>query len=434
MSNFKTGAVAAAFALTANAAFAETEITWWHAMGGALGETVNQIAKDFNASQDDYKITPVFKGTYEETLTAGIAAFRAGEQPNILQVFDAGAATVISAKGATVPVQDLLTSNGVAFDINDYISGVRYFYADSDGKMIGMPFNSSSPVMYFNEQAMETAGVTPPKTWEEFQTVTAPALKDAGYTPLSQSHLPWIFTENFMSRHDLPFATNNNGYDGKDTKILVNNDAIKAHFTAVQEWKENGLFEWYGTGWGDNQTPFEEGKVAIWLGSSGSFGGLSKKDLPFTFSATYLPYWEAVTKEPKQTFIGGASLFAMAGHDAAENKATAAFFDFLTSAETQYFWHKETGYVPITEAAYEMAKADGHYDRMPAAEVGIRQLSLPAGENTKGYRMGFYVQIRDVMNREYGRILTGETSVEDAFNAIEIEANALLAKFAKTQS
>ena len=434
MSNFKTGAVAAAFALTANAAFAETEITWWHAMGGALGETVNQIAKDFNASQDDYKITPVFKGTYEETLTAGIAAFRAGEQPNILQVFDAGAATVISAKGATVPVQDLLTSNGVAFDINDYISGVRYFYADSDGKMIGMPFNSSSPVMYFNEQAMETAGVTPPKTWEEFQTVTAPALKDAGYTPLSQSHLPWIFTENFMSRHDLPFATNNNGYDGKDTKILVNNDAIKAHFTAVQEWKENGLFEWYGTGWGDNQTPFEEGKVAIWLGSSGSFGGLSKKDLPFTFSATYLPYWEAVTKEPKQTFIGGASLFAMAGHDAAENKATAAFFDFLTSAETQYFWHKETGYVPITEAAYEMAKADGHYDRMPAAEVGIRQLSLPAGENTKGYRMGFYVQIRDVMNREYGRILTGETSVEDAFNAIEKEANALLAKFAKTQS
>ncbi|MFV1442733.1 MULTISPECIES: extracellular solute-binding protein [unclassified Phaeobacter] len=428
-----TFTTAATLAFAANAAFAETEITWWHAMGGALGDTVNQIASDFNASQDEYKITPVFKGTYEETLTAGIAAFRAGEQPNVMQVFDAGAATVIGAKGATIPVQDLLANNGVEFDINDYIAGVRYFYADSDGKMIGMPFNSSTPIMYYNIQALEKAGVTAPKTWEEFQTVTAPALKEAGYTALSQSHLPWIFTENFHSRHNLPFATNNNGYDGADTQILVNNDAIKAHFTAVTDWQKNGYFEWFGTGWGDNQTPFEEGKVAMWLGSSGSFGGLSKKDLPFDFSATMLPYWEAVTTEPTQTFIGGASLFAMAGHDAEENKATAAFFDFLTSAEVQYFWHKETGYVPITEAAYEMAKADGHYDRAPAAEVGIQQLSLAAGDNTKGYRMGFYVQIRDVMNREYGRILTGETSVEDAFNAIESEANNLLARFAKTQ-
>ncbi|MFV1493742.1 extracellular solute-binding protein [Phaeobacter sp. JH18-32] len=428
-----TFTTAATLAFAANAAFAETEITWWHAMGGALGDTVNQIASDFNASQDEYKITPVFKGTYEETLTAGIAAFRAGEQPNVMQVFDAGAATVIGAKGATIPVQDLLANNGVEFDINDYIAGVRYFYADSDGKMIGMPFNSSTPIMYYNIQALEKAGVTAPKTWEEFQTVTAPALKEAGYTALSQSHLPWIFTENFHSRHNLPFATNNNGYDGVDTQILVNNDAIKAHFTAVTDWQKNGYFEWFGTGWGDNQTPFEEGKVAMWLGSSGSFGGLSKKDLPFDFSATMLPYWEAVTTEPTQTFIGGASLFAMAGHDAEENKATAAFFDFLTSAEVQYFWHKETGYVPITEAAYEMAKADGHYDRAPAAEVGIQQLSLAAGDNTKGYRMGFYVQIRDVMNREYGRILTGETSVEDAFKAIESEANNLLARFAKTQ-
>lgn len=424
---------ATAATLLSNTAYAETEITWWHAMGGALGETVNQISEDFNASQADYKITPVFKGTYEETLTSGIAAFRAGEQPNILQVFDAGAATVIGAKGATIPIQDLLVDNGVEFNIEDYISGVRYFYADSDGKMIGMPFNSSSPIMYFNVDALKAAGVTAPKTWEEFQETTAPALKKSGYTALSQSHLPWIFTENFMSRHDLPFATNNNGYDGVDTKILVNNDAIKAHFTALTNWQEEGYFEWFGTGWSDNQTPFEEGKVAIWLGSSGSFGGLSKKDLPFEFSATYLPYWEAVTTEPKQTFIGGAALFAMAGKTAEENAATSAFFEFLTSPETQYFWHRETGYVPITEAAYALAKSDGHYVKSPAAEVGILQLSLPAGENTRGYRMGFYVQIRDVMNREYGRILTGETTVEDAFQNIETEANKLLSRFARTQ-
>ncbi|WP_170785897.1 extracellular solute-binding protein [Ruegeria lacuscaerulensis] len=433
MTKLTFSATAAALAFTATATFAETEITWWHAMGGQLGETVNKIAEDFNASQDDYKITPVYKGSYEETLTAGIAAFRAGEQPNVMQVFDAGAATVIGAKGATIPVQDLLADNGVNFDINDYIAGVRYFYADSDGKMIGMPFNSSTPILYFNVDALEAAGVTPPKTWEEFQTTTAPALKDAGYIALSQSHLPWIFTENFMSRHNLPFATNNNGYDGIDTQILVNNDAIKAHFTAVTDWKDEGLFEWYGTGWGDNAKPFEEGKVAMWLGSSGSFGGLLQKDLPFEFSATELPYWEAVTAEPTQTFIGGAALFAMSGKSDDENKATAEFFRFLTAPETQYFWHQETGYVPITEAAYEVAKKDGHYDRFPAAEVGVNQLQAKAGDNTKGYRMGFYVQIRDIMNREYGRILTGETDIETAFKTIEKEANELLARFGKTQ-
>lgn len=425
---------AAALSVVANGAFAQTEISWWHAMGGALGETVNQIATDFNASQSEYKITPAFKGTYEEALTAGIAAFRAGEQPNILQVFDAGAATVIGAKGATVPVQDLLTENGVDFDINDYISGVRYFYADSDDKMIGMPFNSSSPIMYYNMQAMEAAGVEAPKTWEEFETVTAPALVKAGYTPLAQSHSPWIFAENFMSRHNLPYATNDNGYTGTDTEILINSPEIKMHWTHVKEWLDEGYYAWFGAGWNDNQKPFEEGKVAIWLGSSGSFGGLSQLDLPFEFSATYLPYWESVTTEPKQTFIGGAALFAMSGKSAEENQATAAFFQYLTSPEVQYMWHRETGYVPVTVAAYDMAKEDGYYDRKPAAEVGIKQLSLPAGEYTKGYRMGFYVQIRDVMNREFGRILGDETSVDDGFATIETEANALLARFAKTQA
>jgi sn-glycerol 3-phosphate transport system substrate-binding protein len=425
---------ALALSLTASAAAAQTEITWWHGMGGALGDTVNQIATDFNASQSDYKITPVFKGTYEETLTAGIAAFRAGEQPNILQVFDAGAATVIGAKGATIPVQDLLTANGVDFDINAYISGVRYFYADSAGKMIGMPFNSSSPIMYYNIDALEKAGVTPPKTYEEFEAVTAPALVKAGYIPLAESHSPWIWVENFMSRHNLPFATNNNGYDGVDTKILVNTPEIKMHWTHVKEWLDKGWFAYYGAAWNDNQKPFEEGKVAIWMGSSGSFGGLSKLDLPFKFSATFLPYWESVTKEPKQTFIGGAALFAMSGKSDEENKATAAFFKFLTTPEVQYMWHRETGYVPVTTAAYDMAKADGYYTKNPVAEVGIQQLSLDAGDNTKGYRMGFYVQIRDVMNREFGRILGGESTVDASFATIETEANDLLAKFAQTQA
>ena len=418
--------------VAANPAYAQTEITFWHAMGGALGETVNKIADNFNAAQSDVVLTPVYKGTYEETLTAGIAAFRAGEQPNIIQVFDAGAATIIGAEGATIPAQDLLAENGTGFDINDYIAGVRYFYADSEGKMIGMPFNSSTPILYYNVAALEEAGVEPPKTWEEFESI-APTLKEAGYVPLAQSHLPWIFTENFMSRHNLQFATNNNGYDGAEgTELLVNRDEIKTHFTKVKEWEEAGFFGYYGTGWADNQTPFENGEVAMWLGSSASFGGL-QQSADFEFSATFLPYWEAINETGNATFIGGAALFAMSGKPDEENGAVATFFEYLASPEVQYLWHQETGYVPITHAAYDVAKEDGHYDRFPAAEIGIQQLNLEAGEWTRGYRMGFYVQVRDVMNREYGKIFSGEATVEEAFAAIEEEGNALLERFSRTQ-
>ncbi|MGR3803849.1 MAG: extracellular solute-binding protein [Marinibacterium profundimaris] len=428
----KAATAAVAVAGLAGSASAQTEITWWHAMGGHLGDVVNQIATEFNASQSDYRITPVFKGGYEETLTAGIAAFRAGEQPNIMQVFDAGAATVIGAKGATVPVQTLLEDNGVDFDIEDYISGVRYFYADTDGTMIGMPFNSSSPVLYYNADALAEAGVEAPKTYEEFAEI-APALKDAGYIPMVQTHLPWEFVENFHSRHNLPFASNDNGYEGANgTEILINSPEMAMHFTKVKEWLDNDLFGFFGVSWDDNKAQFTDGKAAMYIGSSGDFGGLTALDLPFEWSNTYLPYWEEITAEGYQTFIGGASLFAMSGKSDEENKATAAFFEFLTSPEVQYMWHRETGYVPITNAAYELAKEDGHYDRFPAAETGIKQLQLQSGENTRGYRMGFYVQIRDIENRELSRFLNGEITIEQALSTIETEGNELLARFAQT--
>lgn len=141
-----------------SASIAATNITWWHAMGGQLGETVNKISNDFNAAQDSCSIAPVYKGSYEELLTSGIAAFRAKQAPNIIQVYEAGSATIINAKGAVIPVADLFAEADVAFDKNDYLAGIRNFYADSEGKMIGMPFNSSTPILYYNKEALEKSG------------------------------------------------------------------------------------------------------------------------------------------------------------------------------------------------------------------------------------------------------------------------------------
>ena len=414
------------------AANAATEITWWHAMGGNLGETVNAIAKDFNASQSDVILTPVYKGGYEDTMTAGIAAFRAGEQPHIIQIFDAGAATIINAKGAVLPVEDLLSKHGVGFDKNNYISGVRSFYADNAGKMVGMPFNSSTPVMYYNKEAFKKAGLTlPPATWEDYEMRVAPALKKAGYIGLAQSHSPWIFSENFHSRHNLPMATNNNGFGGLETQILYNNDAMITHYSKLAEWQDKGYYKYFGRAWGDNQNAFVNQDVAIWLGSSGSFGGL-KKSAEFEFGTTYLPYWHAITQEPTNTFIGGAALFSMSGFSDEEYQAVAKFFEFLTDAETQFFWHRETGYVAITNAAYELAKSSGYYNENPDAEIGILQLNLPGGDHSKGYQLGFYVQVREVMYEEYDKLFTGKQDAKKTMANIEVGANKLLDKFART--
>ncbi len=419
-----------AFGAAAMQVQAATEIEWWHAMGGALGETVNEIAVDFNKSQNDYVITPVYKGTYEETMTAGISAFRAGEAPHIIQIFDAGAATIINSKGASVPVQDVMSNAGYDFDNNDYISGVRNFYADEAGKMVGMPFNSSTPVLYYNKDALAKAGVKPPKTWEEFEKI-APKLKAAGYTALSQSHTPWIFFENFHSRHNIQLTDGNNGFSALPTKLMYNNESLAMHLTKLKEWKDAGYYGYYGRGWGDNQSAFEKQEVAMWLGSSGSFSGL-KQAATFDFGTTYLPYWKSVNEDAGSTFIGGAALFTMAGHSKKEYQAVAAFFDFLTKPETQYMWHRETGYVPITNAAYELAKKDGYYKANPDAEIGILQLSLPGAEWTKGYRMGFYVQTRESIYREIDRVMAGDTSVDAALNAIVKDGNSNLKRFART--
>lgn len=409
---------------------AATEITWWHAMGGQLGETVNQLATDFNASQSDYKLTPVYKGSYTETLTAGIAAFRAGQAPNILQVFDAGAATIMSSKGVAKPVQDLMIESGYPFTAQDYIAGVRNFYADNTGKMVGMPFNSSTPVLYYNKDMLASVNAQAPQTYEQLEQVAA-KLAEKGQAGFAQSLTPWIMFENFKSRHNLPLSDKQNGYQDLSTKIMFNSDDMLMHVKKLKEWSDKGYYKYYGSDWDANQTPFERGEVAMWMGSSGSFGGLRNR-VKFNLGTTYLPYWESVTKNPTHTFIGGAALFALHGHTPAQDKGVAAFFAYLTKPETQMNWHKTTGYVPVTNAAYDLTKQSGYYQENPDAEVGVKQLSLPDGEWTKGYRLGYYPQVREVMHREFDNIFSGRSTVESSLNKVEDESAKLLNRFART--
>ena len=408
----------------------EVEITVAHPYGKIFRPIHQAIIKEFNKVHPDIKVKleapyPDYEEVAQRTLVgvtqknAPTVSFQGINQ--IRQFVDAGYAYDLSGFKAADPRWQ---------DKDGYYPSMMELGV-FNGKQYAVPFAVSTPIMYINTEAFEKAGVEPPKTWEEFEEI-APALKDAGYVPLVQSQLTWEMTENFFSRNNLQFATNNNGYDSVEgTEILVNTPEHVMMYEKLKDWYDNGYFGYYGAGWSDNQKPFEENKVALWIGSSGSFGGLqSTAQMPF--SATFLPYWGSIDGAGTNSFIGGAALFALSGKSDDENKCTADFFQFLTSPEIQYFYHKSTGYVPVTTAAYELAKEDGWYEEQPVAEVGIQQLSLPGGEWSKGYRMGFYPQIREVMEREYNKIFAGETSVQDAMATIEQEGNALLARFAKT--
>src|SRR6202008_3492555 len=192
------GVLSLAFA--ASPAFAVTEIQWWHAMSGPNNDVVVKLANYFNASQGDYKIVPTFKGSYADTLNAGIAAFRAGNAPGIMQVFEVGTATMMAAKGAIKPVSELMKEEGEKFDPNSYLPAITGYYSTSKGEMLSFPFNSSSMVLWANLDALKKAGIdAPPKTWPE---VFDDAKKLHATSPtcgFSSSWITWGLIEQFSA-------------------------------------------------------------------------------------------------------------------------------------------------------------------------------------------------------------------------------------------
>ena len=211
---FAALAVASAFSISAMPVHAETQIQWWHSMSGALGEWVSDLANEFNASQSEYKIVPTFKGSYDESMTAAIAAYRAGNAPHILQVFEVGTATMMASKGAIVPVGKVMADAGVKFDQAAYVPAVAGYYTAANGQMLSFPFNSSTTVFHYNKDAFKAAGLdpeAPPKTWIEVAQAAA-KLKASGHTcPFTTSWVSWTQLESFSAWHNVEFASKGGG-------------------------------------------------------------------------------------------------------------------------------------------------------------------------------------------------------------------------------
>ena len=432
MSILRAGAAGiAALMLAGSTASAEPiEIQWWHAMGGQLGDKVNQIASDFNKTQSDYKIVPVYKGTYTETLTQAIAAFRAGQQPDIVQVFEVGTATMMAAKGAVYPVYQLMADTGQPFDPKAYLPPVYGYYATSDGKLLSMPFNSSTPVFYWNKDAFQRAGLDPekgPKTWPEVAE-DAKKLLAAGFTcGFTTGWQTWIQLENFSAWHNKPFATKEDGYGGLDTQLVFNGDLQVRHINQFAEWEKDKIFVYGGREDKPNDL-FASGQCPMHFGSSGAAGGFLRAKL--NFGIGMLPYWPDVPGAPQNSIIGGATLWVMQGKPKDHYKGVAEFFTYISSPEVQADWHQSTGYVPITLAAYELTRKQGFYEKNPGRDIAVLQLTnKPPTENSRGLRLGNFVQIRDVEDEELEAVWSGKKTAKEALDAAVQRGNELLRKF-----
>ena len=411
--------------------FGPAEIQWWHAMGGALGEKVEEIATGFNESQSDYKLVAVNKGNYTETMTAGIAAFRAGKPPHIMQVFEVGTATMMAAKGAVKPVYQLMAEAGEAFDPKSYLSTVTGYYTTADGELLSMPFNSSTPILYYNKEAFRKAGLdenTPPKTWPElgkFARKTQAAGYPCGFTTAWQS---WVQLENFSAWHNVPFATLSNGFEGLGTEFRFNSSLHVRHIQQLADWQKAKIFD-YGGRRGDAQAKFTTGECAMYMQSSAGYAGI-KRTTKFEFGTGMLPYWPDVQGAPQNTIIGGASLWVMEGHPTEDYKGVAKFFSYLSSAEVQADWHQFTGYLPITTAAYDLTKSQGYYDKNPGTETALLQMTrADPTENSRGLRLGSFVQVRDIINEELEAAWAGKKTAQQALDDAVEKGNALLRRF-----
>jgi sn-glycerol 3-phosphate transport system substrate-binding protein len=414
-------AVAVTIAATLPAA-ARTQVSWWHAMTGANNEVVEKIAKDFNASQQDYELVPVFKGTYPETLNAGIAAFRAGQPPDIIQVFDVGTGVMMNAEGAIKPVAEVLTEAGMTFDKSQYLPGIVAYYSRPDGTMLSFPYNSSSPILYFNKDILQKAGLdaaSPPRTWNEVwdaaKKIKASGAAPCGYT---STWLTWIHLENFAAWNDTPYATKENGLAGQDAELLINAPLFVNHFQALADLAKDGTFK-YGGRTSEAKQIFLAGECGIFTESSGGLGDIVKSGM--NYGIGQLPYDSDAPGAPQNTIPGGASLWVFAGKSADQYKGVAAFFAYLSKTEVQTYLHEKSGYLPVTLKAYEETKKSGFYEKNPGRETPIMQMmGKEPTANSRGVRLVNLPQVRDIQNEEFEKMLAGGQTAQQALdNAVK---------------
>ncbi len=428
------GLVAAPFVSPSVKAQGRTEIQFWYGLGGALGERVAEQVQRFNESQTRFRVNATFRGSYVEVMTGAIAAWRAGTPPHIGQVFEVGTATMMAAGPAIRPVHELLGEANIELDPRRYLAGVRGYYSDTQGRLISMPHNSSSAVMWLNLDAFERAGLSTtelPRSWADVRAAAQRIReRNAAPMPVTTAWPTWVMYEQMSSIHDVGLATKANGFEGLDAEMNLGNPFFAKQTDMLLAMQRDGLFH-YGGRDGAGGAAFPAGQAAISFNSSAGRAQV-EREARFRWASVVLPHHADVTQSPRNGVIGGASLWAFTARNrtAEEYRGVAEFYRFISDVEQDKWWHQVTGYVPLTIAAFEASREEGYYQRNPGADAAIVQLSrAEPTPNSQGFRLGGFVEIRNIIQEELERGFQGQQNAETALTNANRRANVVLRNF-----
>ena len=408
-------------------------IVVWHSFGGSLGAALRKIVKEFNESQHQYRVVAVNKSNYQNSLTSAATAFRSGTQPNIILTWEVGTAMMLHSAGAVIPLYKLLAMTGVKVNTDDFWPAVAGYYS-VDGKLAGFPFNSSSPVLFYNKDALAKAGFShPPKTWQALNAF-AKSMQVSGQSCVFTTGYPsWILMDEFSAWNNLTYASDNNGFDSLKPTLEFNNTKMVAYLSQLYQWSEKGIFV-YGGRLGSSDSLFTSGRCAMTMQSSSMLADFQKLK-NFKVGVAPIPYWQVKDNStPQNTIIGGGAYWTFKLPENTQEKAkiykgVALFYKFLSTPKIQAQWASNTGYIPATKSAYELLTKQGFYKKNPMAKVSLASLNNKAPKPyTKGIRLGNFPLIRQENDSALELIFSGDNAQKTLDGAVK-EGNKLIQQF-----
>jgi sn-glycerol 3-phosphate transport system substrate-binding protein len=349
-------------------------------------------------------------------------------------MFEVGTATMMAAHSAIKPVHELMREAGVPFDPAAYLPAVAGYYSLPDGRMMAMPFNSSTAIMFYNKDAFKKAGLDPnkpPRTWPELREA-AKKIRAANAAPcgFTTAWPTWTQFEQFSAIHNVPLATKANGMGGLDTELKINSPLHVRHVQTLIDMQKEGTFK-YGGRDAAGDALFPSGECAIIHASSGLRARI-EREAKFEWGAAMLPYYPGTPGAPKNSIIGGAAFWVMTApsRKPEEYKAVAEFFRYISRPEVVAKWHTDTGFLPVTFAGYERVKASGFYQKNPGTDIPFLQMTRTAPtENSRGLRLGNMPEIRNIIQEELEKALQGQQSAQQALDNAVQRGNTVLRNF-----
>jgi sn-glycerol 3-phosphate transport system substrate-binding protein len=422
------GVLVGGLTLAPVAAQAKTTVEFWHAMSGSRLKVLEKIVSDFNAAHPDIEVRPVFTGTYEETLTKFIAAYRTGTAPHLVQVYEVGTQTMIDS-GAIIPVYQIPGMLGETWDWAQYVRPIVLYYSVGDN-LWSFPFNSSTSILYYNKDHFRQAGLDPnkpPATWDEVHEY-GKRLIEAGVVTnvLSFGWPDWQF-EQQLAIHNYLYADNENGRAGLATEVTWPDPFSIKVFETWTRLAREGIFLYGGPEYNANAA-FTSGTISMLFQSTSSLDGIMKT-AKFEVGTSFLPRFP---DEPRgNSVVGGGSLWVRKGQSAAELRAVWEFLKWLSQPDVDIYWHKGTGYFPATNAALKQLMDEGWFAESPNHLTAFLQI-LSGRQDTAasvGVRLGPFVEIRDYIRSALEKALAGTLSPEAALAEAAAKANRALQEY-----